>query len=158
MSRAIDGLGQLLIHETIVYRKGAEVTEREVGGVKVVEVFGYPQTPSRGELVDVHFVNVGFTERAADREGLRSVVAAACAEVGHNDVTVSEHVLAEGPSYILLGAWLGDQELALRFLALAYHYGCAPPPITPASMGLSGPTADELAGRGYVMLGGWKSE
>jgi hypothetical protein len=158
MSRAIDGLAQLLVHETIVYRKGAEITEREVGGVKVIEVFGYPETPSRGELVDVHFVNVGFTERAADPAGFRSVVEAACAEVGYNGVTITATDLAEGPSYITLGGWLGSQELALRFLALAYHYGCTSVVVTPEVMGATGAQADELAGAGYVMLGGWKPE
>lgn len=143
--------------ETLVYRKGPEITVRDVGPVRVVEVFGYPEAPSYGELVDVYFVSVGFTEAAADPAGFRADVEAACVDPGYNGVMLTVVDLAGGPSYITLGGWLGSQELALRFMALAAHYGCSSEPITPARFGADADQAAELAGRGFVMLGGWRA-
>lgn len=142
-----------VVHATTrAYRKGAVVREEDHGGLKVVHVDGYPSTPSRGILVDVHFINVGFTEAVATltRERFYEMIDASADGVFNR----TDHArLAEGLSYIELGAWLGDQETALRFLALGEHLG-AWTVITPKLMGLEGDDADALAGIGMVMNGG----
>jgi hypothetical protein len=146
----IDALNEILVRSTILYRKGAEVVERDAGGVHVVEVFGYPQTPSRGRLVDVHFLNVGFTEAACDRAAFRAAISAA---LGHGEfLDMDVATLQGGPSYRTLGVWLGSQEQALRYMALGAHYGLWGV-ITPATLHIEGEVADELAGSGFVMAG-----
>jgi hypothetical protein len=59
--------------------------------------------------------------------------------------------LKAGPSYIELGAWLGDQHTALIVMALGEHHGLWKV-ITPATLKSEGEEADTLAGLGYVMI------
>ena len=61
--------------------------------------------------------------------------------------------LAGGPSYIEVGAELGDQGYALRLFALG-HVLKLWKVIVPRSFGFEGKEADELAGLGYVMISG----
>ena len=61
--------------------------------------------------------------------------------------------LAKGPSYIEMGGALGDQGLALQLIGLGELVGLWKA-ITPASLGLTGEQANELAGKGFVMAGG----
>ena len=120
--------------------------------MKVITVDGYPEAPLRGTLVDVHFIQVGFTERVAGvtaTEFYRLIEESADGEFG----TVTMDRLRQGPSYIELGAWLGSQELALCFLALGEHLGCWTV-VTPATLGITGEDADRMAGAGFVMNGG----
>jgi hypothetical protein len=141
-------LNTLIDASTVVYRKGDVVTKENVGGVDVTTVDAFPPTPDQGTLIDVHFVTVGFTEHAADRAGFLTVLRAAFGPGEFQDVTAAR--FTEGPSYIELGAWLGDQTQALRLIALGAHYGLWDV-FTPATFRLTGQAADRLAGNGMVM-------
>ncbi len=74
---------------------------------------------------------------------------------GHGEFgDVSAERMAGGPSYIELGAWIGDQGLALRLIGLG-AYARRWEVISPATLGFEpGPEADELAGGGFVMASG----
>lgn len=64
--------------------------------------------------------------------------------------------LAAGPSYIEVGAEIGDQGAAFQLFALGKTLGFWDV-ITPATLGITGPQARELAGQGMVMCTGLKS-
>lgn len=150
---AIDTLNEDIHRYTIGFRKEEEVVKTEqVGGINVITVNGYPRTPSRGDLVDVHFLNVGFTEAAANQEWLESSLYQAIAEgQGAFGVPLTRDDWAGGPSYITVGGWLGSQDSALRLFALIKHYGLGDL-ITPTELHITDPVvAAELAGRGMVM-------
>jgi hypothetical protein len=136
---------------TDAYRKGDEVTVRQSGPLRVVEISTYPETPDRGRLVDVHFLSVGFTEAAviSKRAFLEMIYDAEIGEFADMPLPT----LAGGPSYITLGGWLGSQDLALRFIALGEFIGTWEA-ITPGRLGVTGPKADTLAGGGLVMSSG----
>ena len=74
---------------------------------------------------------------------------------------VSAERLTEGPSYIELGAWVGDQTDALMVMALGQHHGLWKV-ITPQvirDMDPNGKFADmdddQLAGVGFVLIEGF---
>lgn len=140
-------LAEFIRLATIEYRKGDEV---EVKG-DAVHVYAMPETPERGKLIDVHFINVGFTELAADQARFKRLLLAALNGPGeYQDITVER--MAGGPSYIEIGAWIGSQDLALRLLALGELCELWQV-LTPAKLGITGPEADQLAGGGFVMAG-----
>lgn len=58
-----------------------------------------------------------------------------------------------GPSYIEIGGWIGSQDLALRLLALGEYHGLWQV-VTPKTLFITGPEADQLAGLGMVMASG----
>jgi hypothetical protein len=151
---SLDPLVYRLQRETVMYRKGPAVEVREAGGHRVTEIWGYPPTPERGQLVDVHFVNVGFTEAASDKDGFVADLTLALGPGEYETLTAEDW--AEGPSYIAIGAWIGSQDLALRLIALGRHYGCWEV-ITPGSMGITDrEKADAMAGAGFVLCSGWR--
>lgn len=107
------------------------------------ESFSVDDTPPEGcEVVDVIFFKAGFDKAKA---------------VGYADeltqlVSESEHVemWANGPSYIHVGGWIGDQRDALLLIALGHVAGIWKV-TTPRSTGFE----DEeqirsLAGAGFV--------
>lgn len=61
--------------------------------------------------------------------------------------------LGKGLSYIELGAWIGSQTYALVFMALGAHHG-AWSIITPMTLGITGPEAEQMMGAGMVMTSG----
>ncbi len=145
-----DALNDIIRRYTIPYRKDAELIRMEdVGGIRVIHVNGYPEAPSHGELVDVHFLKVGFTEASADVEAFRNALKQAL--TGHGefcDLTAKD--FAGGPSYTTVGGWLGDQTQALLLFALIQHYGMGEC-ITPERLRMPEDTWDAMAGAGYVM-------
>lgn len=146
----LKALIDLILETTTVYRKGAAVTRENAGGVDVISIYGYDPVPDDGRhfLVDVHFVMVGVhgvegetTERLKD--ALKAYP--------------EQERLAGGPSYIELGGELGDQELALRLLALGEACGLWEV-VTPEKLHITGPQAGILAGNGFVMCSGYRNE
>jgi hypothetical protein len=127
-----------------------EVREHDEGSVHVTEVYAYPEQPEGATRADVHFVVVAPTEGFPTKEALIDVVRGALGEGEFG--TMTDEDLAEGPSYIALGGWLGSQELALRLIGAVELAGIARA-ITPKLLGIEGPGADQMAGIGYVMLG-----
>lgn len=145
----LNRLHELLRETTSTFRKGQEVEEREVGGIRVVEVYAMPhesEAPESIEKVDVHFLTVGVNKPMADaiREELAGIL----------DGYPRPDRLAGGPSYIELGAEIGSQDAALRLFAVGKVLGLWDV-ITPKSMGITGPMADQLAGSGMVMITGY---
>lgn len=146
-----DRLNEIIRNYTVAYRKDAEVIkEKDVGNVHVVEIMGYPQAPSHGELVDVHFIKIGFTEASADQDAFLDAFDEAVAGTGEFGVVLTKDDFHGGPSYITVGGWLGSQDQALRLFALFAHYGLGDV-ITPATLHMTGEQADQAAGMGLVM-------
>ena len=105
---------------------------------------------SDSTLVDVHFlkVNIDLAKARANREALECLLA---------DYPEDFTPLAQGPSYIDVGAALGDQRTALVLFAVGQVMGLWTV-ITPAKLGLSGKAADSAAGSGYVMCSGYRHD
>lgn len=92
--------------------------------------------------VDVHFFTCWVVKDAAAEveSTLREYVG-----------TLDPELMASGPSYIALGAEIGDQSMALRLMAFGETAGWWQV-ITPARLGIEGAQADQMAGMGYVMV------
>lgn len=101
--------------------------------------------------VPPHSVNVHFFWVAAKdsptRERLLELLRAHYPSFGR---------LEKGPSYIEIGAELGDQGLALLLIGLGGLVGLWQV-ITPEALGFDEEMAKEAAGRGFVMAGGIRS-
>ncbi|MBU0534911.1 hypothetical protein KKC62_01960 [Patescibacteria group bacterium] len=63
------------------------------------------------------------------------------------------HALSEGPSYIEVGAVIGSQRTAFILFAVGKALGFWDV-ITPATLGITGKDANDLAGSGMIMLSG----
>lgn len=141
-------LARYVTDATEVYRKGDIV--KEAAGVVTIDAF--PQQQPDTEAVDCHFVTVGFTDKAGN-----VTPAEFYQKIAHQQdgafTSLSLDDFAKGPSYITIGAWIGDQTLAFRFMALGQHLGLWRV-VTPATLGFAGPDADRLAGQGFVMTSG----
>jgi hypothetical protein len=137
---------------TILARKGPAVIERDAGTMRITEILDMPHvdraTPEAIQ-VDVHFAVVLVDPQASKfREKVIAAIEASPLDLER---------LRGGPSYIELGAALGDQGLALRLLGLGQVIDLWRV-ITPATFGLEGPEADNAAGMGYVMASGYHPE
>lgn len=102
------------------------------------------------DAVNMHFFKVSLTEMCTlTAEELKAMIVAA--EVGYyGDIPLKR--LLSGPSYIEIGAWIGDQGLAMHFMALGNILGLWDI-IIPETLGITGKQADEMAGMGFVMIG-----
>lgn len=144
----VRALAEVVEAQTTPHRKGEIVEIKDEPGLQVVNITNFPPVPQRGTLVDMHFIQVGFTEAAADCEGFVEALRAALTVPGEF-CEIDEHILRSGPSYITLGGWLGDQTLALRFMALCEFHELGQV-ITPKTMGMDNEMADLMAGRGMI--------
>lgn len=129
------------------------VSQRTEGNVRVTEVKAFPEAPLGAVRADLHFVVVAPTEGFPSTPDLIEAVRGALGHGVWSSLTADD--LEGGPSYITLGAWLGSQDLALMLIGAVELAGIARA-ITPEVLGLTGETADRLAGSGAVMLGPWK--
>jgi hypothetical protein len=153
---ALQDLNAFISTATTAYRKEAEVVkEEDVNGIRVITINGYPEAPSMGELVDVGFLKIGFTDAAGEKTAEQFLDMIVNAEHGDfGDMTLER--LKAGPSYIEHGGWLGSQDQALRFLALGQHYGLWKV-MHPYMLGVEDETmAQEMMGNGFVMNSGLK--
>jgi hypothetical protein len=102
-----------------------------------------PDRDAPGHSVDVHFfwVSARNGPTRSEFEGLLSLYP-------------DRNQLRDGPSYIAVGAALGSQDIALRFLGLGELVGSWKV-ITPESMGATGEAAKAMAGSGFVMCSGF---
>lgn len=107
------------------------------------------------DVIDTHFIKV-LIRHDAQREDFVKVLEAVM-EHGGEFCEIPKERFAQGPSYIEIGAWCGDQTLALRMMALGARVGVWDV-ITPAILGITGPDADDLAGRGMVLVSGYHPE
>lgn len=100
-------------------------------------------------LVDCHFIKIGVDKAKA--ETLRSDLLELLADYPEPER------LASGPSYIEVGGVIGDQGAAFQLFAVGEALGLWTV-ITPAKLGITGPMADQMAGRGYVMMSGYRAK
>jgi len=147
----LDRLYKIIEITTKEFRKGEAVIEKEADGVKVTEIYAMPhetEVPPELEKVDCHFIVIGVDKKMG--EPLKD-------EIEHilQQYPIPER-LAGGPSYIEVGAEIGSQGVALRLFALGKVLDLWDV-ITPEKLGIKGKEADELAGRGLVMITGFKN-
>lgn len=140
----LEGFCDAIQEVTTVYRKGPTVEERDLPGVHVVEVWGYPHTDDADPtetMVDLVFVNVGVKPDAKNRaEEFLTYLR------GWDSPT-----LAKGPSYIHTGGELGSQELALRLFAVMHVLGYGQV-MSGADLGFQGDEVREMAGKGLLYV------
>lgn len=151
MSDFATSVNAILRDCTTMYRKGEEVTTNG----NVTEVFAMDRVEDAvpDEVkIDVHFCVIGVSMVEAERHagGLAELLMAWPDEAwGY-----PSQPLSDGPSYISVGGVLDSQDSALRFFALGEALGMWDV-ITPEKLGVIGADADQMAGRGFVMMSGW---
>lgn len=103
--------------------------------------------PPGMKLVSVHFHIVALNEKNCieSRNALIEIL---------SDYPEPDR-LKLGPSYIELGAFLGDQLRALMLMAVGEGAGLWRV-ITPETLHITGAAADEMAGGGMVMISGYE--
>lgn len=139
-------LYEILAETTTAFRNGSAIHEE--GGAFYFMPHVSQAAPEL-DLVDVHFLTVGVDKEkaAARRDAFIDILA-------HWPDRAS---LAAGPSYIAVGADIGDQQAALQMFALGHSLGLWQI-ITPKSLYLHGMEAEAAAGRGYIMISGWREQ
>lgn len=148
----VGALHQILDSTTRQLRKGGTVEHERIGHLEVTHVYAMQhvsEASDRWEKVDCHFVVIGVDREAA--QPIEGVLRAILSEYPQ------PQRLAGGPSYIEVGAAIGDQGAALQLFGLGEVLGLWKV-ITPSSMGITGSEADDLAGRGFVMISGYQIE
>lgn len=159
----LDRLYQILAETTVQLRKGEvfegtpELVEQakhgeELNGGGVLEVYAMPHESEAQpgvEKVDMEFLTIGV-DRAKAEEHRAELVA-----ILNDWPTDAVAPLADGPSYIALGADIGDQGAAFQLMALGKVLKLWNV-ITPASFGFSGTEARQLAGSGMVLMSGYQ--
>ena len=146
----LDRLYAILSETTCQLRKGAPIEKRTAGPIEVTEVFAMPhESEARPELakVDLEFVVVGVDNAAAQRhrDELKAIL----------DTYPAPERLACGPSYIEVGAVIGDQGAAFQLFALGKVLGLWDV-ITPTTLGITGDDARRMAGSGMIMMTGYR--
>jgi hypothetical protein len=145
----LNRLYEILRHTTVQLRKGDVVSEQQVGPVKVIQIDAMPHEsealPSL-ELVDMEFLTIGVdkVEAAKHKAELISIL----------DTYPHPERLAGGPSYIEVGAEIGDQGAAFQLFALGKVldlWGI----ITPRTLGFDGEQAKAMAVSGFIMMSGY---
>ncbi len=146
---------EILEETTYLLRKGEPVTENVVAGVKVVQIENFPHKSQvePGIKVDCHFVVVVVDKPTAKK--YRDEVLDILKDWPSESWGQAVSKLEEGPSYIVVGGVLGDQGSAFLLFALGQVLGFWNV-VTPKSLGITGPEADEVAGLGLVMIDGFK--
>lgn len=105
-----------------------------------------PSTPDPGHGVDMTFFKVAPTTETADVDDFKRLTAEHRGEFGDcNPFDGAEH------NYIQLGGWIGDQGLAMQYMALGKMLGVFNL-LTPAVLGIDGDLAMQMAGRGYLAV------
>lgn len=140
-------LYEILQATTVQLRKG-EVVEKD-GNVTTINAMPHvDEAKPEVERVDMEFLVIGVDKTAAEvhRDELVSIL---------NTYPEPER-LAGGPSYIEVGAVIGDQGAAFQLFALGKALGLWDV-ITPAKLGMTGDMARQMAGQGYIMMSGYKA-
>lgn len=103
--------------------------------------------------IDVHMFQVQFKPDA--RKGDFLAYLREQFENGGMFNNISPARMAQGPSYIEIGGWVGAQQEALILMALGEHHGLWKV-ITPKAIGVEDEEiANQLAGQGFVMIDGF---
>ncbi|MGD9879139.1 MAG: hypothetical protein AB7U95_03285 [Reyranella sp.] len=163
----LDRLYKILSETTVQLRKGEMVhgdkhlvdaikegrdLDKEPGGVVTIDAM--PPLGLIGDMrgmlepVDLEFLVIGVDKVAAERNKAELI------EILKTYPQLDR--LAGGPSYIEVGAEIGDQGAAFQLFALGKVLGLWDV-ITPATMGFTGEEARQMAGSGFVMMSGFKA-
>lgn len=100
------------------------------------------------EKVDLHFVTVAVDKAAAEAERANLIALL--------DQWPEPDLLAGGPSYIGVGGVLGDQGAAFELFALGKVLGIWDV-ITPEVFGFTGEEARDVAGKGLILITGYRA-
>lgn len=146
---------EILRDSTSQFRKGGEVVEKGNESVQVTEIFAMPHESEAVNLekIDCHFVTVGVDKSKA--LGYKDELVKILADWPSEAWGAPVPNLKEGPSYIHVGGVVGDQGAAFQLFALGQVLDFWKV-ITPETLKITGPEADDLAGRGFVMIDGYK--
>lgn len=120
--------------------------EPTVGGV--LEVYALPHVNEARpdiEKVDMEFIVIGV-DRAKAEEHKQELIGILN--------QMDPQMMRDGPSYIHMGAEIGDQGAAFQLFALGKVLKLWNV-ITPATFGFSGAEARQLAGSGMVLMSGY---
>lgn len=134
-------------HLVEAIRKGGDLGELPGGTVTVDAMPHESEARADFEKVDLEFLIIGVDKVMAEkrRGDLVDIL---------NTYPQPER-LAAGPSYIEVGAEIGDQGAAFQLFALGKTLGLWDV-ITPGAMGITGDHARELAGSGFIMISGYR--
>lgn len=105
--------------------------------------------PDTEGATDVGFISI-IQNPEVELDAVTLSKAILAAEKGYYQDEPLERLLA-GPSYIELGAWIGDQGLALALMGLGSAldiWGI----ITPQTLGIEGEEAKQMMGMGFIMV------
>jgi hypothetical protein len=143
-------LHSILRDTTCQLRKGQRIETRKKPGLLITELYFMPHEdePEANNLekIDLEFVTIGVDRGKAIeyKDALIDIL-----DSYPNDR------LSGGPSYIEVGAEIGDQGAAFQLFALGKVLGLWDI-ITPRSFGFKGKEAKEIAGRGLIMITGYQ--
>jgi hypothetical protein len=122
---------------------------KEPGGVVTIDAMPHvAEAPDALERVDLEFLVIGVDKAKAER--YRDDLVQILKTYPRPDR------LASGPSYIEVGAEIGDQGAAFQLFALGKVLKLWDV-ITPTTLGFEGAEAREMAGRGLVMMSGFQA-
>lgn len=100
--------------------------------------------------VDVGFFHVGLlSEGLVSSEEFQEAVRAALTHAEGAFTRMDFKRMLEGPSYIELGGWIGDQGVALALIGLGKTFGLWDA-MTPKRIGITGEIAQQMLGMGFV--------
>lgn len=155
-------LYEILSETTMQLRKGAVVhgskhlvdainegreLDKEPGGVVTIDAMPHvSEVVPDTETIDMEFLVIGVDRAAAEKHKAELISIL--------DTYPQPDRLAAGPSYIEVGAAIGDQGAAFQLFALGKVLGLWDV-ITPGAMGVTGDAARQLAGSGYIMITGY---
>ncbi len=142
-------LFNILTSCTFLIRVGDVVSEEQVGPLSVTTIDAMPSEDEvknkELQIVDCILVKVGVDKAEAEKHRAEFIAT----------IEPLRSVLEPGPSYIAIGAYIGDQGAAFQFMALGEVLGLWTV-FTPKTLGVMDATQlREYAGRGYVMIGGY---
>lgn len=146
----LEALYKILGETTIQLRKGEVVTKTESKGLFVTEIYDMPhESEARPDIerVDLEFVVIGVDRAAAEKHRAELILIL-------NTYPQLER-LSNGPSYIEVGAEIGDQGAAFQLFALGKTLGLWEV-ITPSTIGATGEQAKQMAGMGFIMISGYR--
>lgn len=146
----LNRLNAILDETTREFRKGEIEETRREGSIKVIDVYMMPHISdidSKLEKVDLIFVWIGVDKEAAEKRKADLIEIL--------ETYPEPKRLAGGPSYIEMGAVLGSQDAALRLFALGKVLGLWNV-VSPATLGMDGDQARQLAGQGFIMMSGFQ--
>jgi hypothetical protein len=130
------------------FKEGDDIDKLPGGSVHIYAMPHESQAKSDIERVDLHFIVVGVDKAKAEqiKDELVAIM----------KTYPQPERLAGGPSYIEVGGEIGDQGAAFQLFALGKVLGLWDV-ITPEKLGITGAEASEMAGKGLVMMSGFKA-